>query len=157
MANVLDIRNFFMRPCNGLAVAIAGLVFILSAGCSSTPQPEPIHVGEDICANCRMAIIEPQFVSEIILSSGEALKFDDLACLASGAKNAGPVESRHIFVQDYYTRQWISRDHAVIVLSSNVQTPMGSGHIAFGSRAQAEKFLAEHVGQLIGLQDFLRH
>lgn len=129
---------------------------LLANGCSSKPAPEPIHVGEDVCANCRMAIIEPQFAAEIILASGEVLKFDDLACLAARVKSTDTPVMQNIFVNDYLTREWINGEKAVIVRSSNVQTPMGSGAVAFTNREQADKFLAENSGQLVTLQEFLQ-
>ncbi len=124
--------------------------------CSSKPTPEPIHVGEDVCANCRMAIIELQFASEIILSSGEVLKFDDLGCLASRLKNLENLMTQNIFVNDYMTKEWINSEKAVIVRGSTMQTPMGSGSVAFNSRNDAEKFAAASEGQLITLQEFLQ-
>ena len=127
---------------------------VLASGCSTEPKPEPIRVGEDICANCRMAIIEPQFASEIV-QAGDVLKYDDLACLVSGAKNLANAKPQEIFVQDYYTREWISREQAFVARGSTVQTPMGSGALAFASREAAEKFMAENGGQLMSLQDFL--
>lgn len=131
-------------------------VIVFLCGCSSKPAPEPIHVGEDVCANCRMAIIEPQFASEIILSSGEVLKFDDLGCLASEAMNAASEASRHIFLQDYATHEWIEGEKATIVRSSSLQTPMGSGSIAFANHEKADEFIAENGGQLSSLQELLQ-
>jgi copper chaperone NosL len=133
------------------------LVILLLSACSSKPKPEPIHVGEDVCANCRMAIIEPQFASEIILASGEALKFDDLACFASGAKNTASEDSRHIFFQDYATHEWIESEKVTIVRSSSLQTPMGSGSVAFANHEQAHKFVAENGGYLSSFQEFLQY
>ena len=131
-------------------------VIVFVCGCSSKPTPEPIHVGEDVCANCRMAIIEPQFASEIILFSGDVLKFDDLACLAARSKSTETPVMQNIFVHDYLTGEWINGEKAVIARSSTVQTPMGSGTVAFTSREQADKFLAENSGQLVTLQEFLK-
>jgi copper chaperone NosL len=131
-------------------------LILLAVGCSSEPKPEPIRVGEDLCAACRMAIIEPQFASEIILSSGDVLKYDDLACLAKAVKSPENANPRQIFVQDYVTREWINREQAVVVRGSTLQTPMGSGAVAFANRETAEKFVTENGGELISLQEFLQ-
>jgi len=131
--------------------------FILLWGiaCSSEPNPEPIRVGEDMCAYCRMAIIEPVFASEAIQSSGEVLKFDDLACLAAGAKTGTTPDLRRIFVHDYVTREWLAGVDAAVVQGSALQTAMGSGSAAFASREAAQKFVAEQGGQILSLQEFL--
>jgi copper chaperone NosL len=142
-----------MKKIQNLYYLSAIMFFI---GCSSEPRPEPIHVGEDLCAACRMAIIEPQFASEIIRSSGEVLKYDDLACLAKGAKSPESANPRQIFVQDYVTREWINQEQAVVVRGSTLQSPMGSGTVAFANQGAAEKFIAEHGGELMRLQNFLR-
>jgi len=131
-------------------------VIVILCSCSSKPTPEPIHVGEDVCANCRMAIIEPQFASEIILSSGEVLKFDDLGCLAARSKSTETPVMQNTFVNDYLTREWINGEKAVIVRGATVQTPMGSGAVAFTSPEEAEKFAAVNERQCITLQEFLQ-
>lgn len=129
---------------------------LAAIGCSSKPAPEPIHIGEDVCAKCRMAIIDPQFASEIVMPSGEVLKFDDLGCCASAARDREIPSLQHVFVQDYATREWISGENTLVVASSQMRTPMGSGAVAFASREVAERFMTEHGGQLISLQEFMQ-
>jgi copper chaperone NosL len=144
----------FMNNAGQYLFYFSALFF--SINCSDAPKPEPIHVGEDLCAACRMAIIEPQFATEMVLASGEMRKYDDLACLAKGMQSAAAGERRQIFLQDYSTREWITREPAFVVMGSKVQTPMGSGGVAFGNRQAAEKFVAENGGALMRLEEFLK-
>lgn len=102
-----------------------------------------------------MAIIEPQFAAEMIHSSGELRKYDDLACLANAAKNPANDNPRQIFVQDYSSGEWTGREEALVVCGSTVQTPMGSGAVAFASREAAEKFVTENQGQIVSLWEYL--
>ena len=142
--NIVNLKRFYL------------FAVVVIAGCSSEPQPEPIHVGEDLCAACRMAIIEPQFAAEIVQPSGEVLKYDDLACLAKGVANLPNTSQRQVFVQDYFTREWMRHEQVVVVRESRLQTPMGSGAVALASHEAAEKFIAENGGQPMSLQVFLQ-
>jgi copper chaperone NosL len=148
MQNLFWVKNSRHLSC------VLAIVFL--SNCSSKPKPEPIHIGEDMCAHCRMAIIEPQFAAEIVWSSGEVSKYDDLICLAKGVKSSENANIQQIFLQDYLTREWVSRDQALVVKASAVQTPMGSGSVVFANREAAQKFLAEHGGQMMSLQEFLQ-
>ena len=115
--------------------AIAAQLYV--PGCApSTIKPVDIHP-EDACANCRMAVSDKAFASEIILQNGEALKFDDLVCLEDYRKKEPTAKIAAIFVSDYETKEWLAFEKSIIV-ETGIATPMGSGKIAVKDEARAK-------------------
>lgn len=118
----------------------AWAVFLFACG-NSEIKPVDIYP-EDMCSQCRMAISEPAFASEIITTDGEVFKFDDLGCMAKFKEKSGALKIAATFVKDYETKNWLPYEHSTIILTS-LQTPMGSGKAAFADSAQARKHLAK--------------
>lgn len=117
-----------------LETPVAAIVLILF-GC--TPEVKPVDIfPEDNCSNCRMAISDRSFASEIITEQGEVLKFDDLGCFASFRKKNAELKIRASFVTDYETKQWLPYEKSVIV-ATGIETPMGSGKAAFSDSLKA--------------------
>ncbi len=119
---------------------LIGLIGLLMAGCNLS-ELKPVDIfPEDACAQCRMAVSDRSFASEIITEDGEALKFDDLGCLENYRKKNPATKIRAIFVSDFDTKTWLSYEKSHIV-KSGITTPMGSGRVAFGDSAKAAEFL----------------
>ena len=116
-------------------------VFFLSLfGCGSS-EIKPLDIyPEDMCSQCRMAISQQAFAAEIITKAEEVFKFDDLGCLERFKESSGEIEIAAVFVKDYQTKVWLRFERSVIV-QTGLQTPMGSGKIAFADSIQAKKFL----------------
>ena len=124
--------------------------FLLALGLASVlvccgPQKiRPVEIfPEDNCSNCRMAVSDKSFASEIITDKDEVMKFDDLSCLESYRKKNASVQIRAIFVMDYETKSWLPFERSVIV-KTGINTPMGSGQIAVKDSARAATIAKEH-------------
>ena len=119
---------------------LTGLAGLLVAGCVSS-ELKPVDIfPEDACAQCRMAVSDKSFASEIITEEGEVLKFDDLGCLENYRKKNPAVKIRTIFVSDFDTKTWLPYEKSRIV-KTGITTPMGSGRVAFADSAKAVEFL----------------
>jgi copper chaperone NosL len=105
---------------------------------------------EDMCSQCRMAISEKRCAVAFIDEEGAALKFDDLACMASYLQ-ARRDRSRitAYFVADYEGNGWIKAEEAFFVRSQQIRTPMGGGVVAFKDRARAEAAAAKYQGEVL--------
>lgn len=112
-------------------------VYLFACGPSEI-KPVDIYP-EDMCSQCRMAISEPVFASEIITTDGGVFKFDDLGCLEKFQEKSGELKIAATFVKDYETKNWLLYEHSTIVQTS-LQTPMGSGKVAFADPAQAREY-----------------
>ncbi len=126
------------------AIGHCSLVIFLFASCSSS-DPRPVDLfPEDICAECRMAISAEQFAAEIVDVKGEPYKFDDIACMLSFSAQRTDLQGATMFVKDFDTRGWLAFGSATIVETS-VQTPMGSGKVAFGDKTRALDFQRQYT------------
>ena len=113
------------------------------AGCGQR-EIRPVEIfPEDNCSNCRMALSDKSFASEIITAKDEVTKFDDLSCLESYRKKNASVQIKAIFVMDYDSKSWLPFEKSVIV-KTGLDTPMGSGKIAVKDSARAATLVKEH-------------
>lgn len=105
---------------------------VLGAGCApGEVQPEPLAVGQESCAFCRMTVSQPEFASQLLVEGELPKFFDDLGCLHSYLISATPgPEGGVIFVADHRTREWVRSDGAVYTRASVLATPMSSHLVA---------------------------
>lgn len=122
-----------------LRLCVSACAVCLFACGPSEIKPVDIYP-EDMCSQCRMAISEPVFASEIITTDGEVFKFDDLGCLEKFREKSSEYKIAATFVKDYETKNWLPYEHSTIVQTS-LQTPMGSGKIAVADSVQAQEYL----------------
>jgi copper chaperone NosL len=116
---------------------------LLALGCSSTDVKPVDLYPEDSCAQCRMAVSDPAFASQIITAENEVFKFDDLGCLENYRKKNPGMKIRAIFVSDYETKTWLPFERSVIV-KTGISTPMGSGKLAFADSGRAAAFVKDN-------------
>ncbi len=122
-----------------LAIGHFLVVIVIAGGCG-TPGIRPLDIfPEDNCAQCRMAISDERYASEIIDQNGEVRKFDDLGCMLKFRAKHADLKIAAIFLKDYETKQWVPYERAAIV-ETNVETPMGSGKVAFADPDKANAF-----------------
>lgn len=124
-------------------LTLSSLVILTLAGCASSGLRPADIFPEDMCANCRMAISDERFASEIITHEEEAFKFDDLGCMLKFRVKRNDIQIAAIFLKDYDTREWIPYERATII-ETNLDTPMGSGKVAFAEAKRAQVVAAEH-------------
>lgn len=112
-------------------------------GCAAS-KIEPVDIfPEDNCAQCRMVVSDERFASEIIDYHGDAYKFDDLNCLLKFRAKRSDVKIVATYLKDYETKQWIPYERASIIETS-VETPMGSGKLAFADAEKARAFQSQY-------------
>jgi copper chaperone NosL len=130
-----------------LTATVAGLFM---TGCK--PKPEPIVLGKDECAECKMIIADPKFGGEIVSKNGKVYKFDDPHCIAVFLERRG-IElnniSRTLFVNYNEPHDLIDVKNAEFVVSSQMKGPMGGNSGAFNGRKAAEQKSAEISGSRV--------
>jgi copper chaperone NosL len=108
-------------------------------GCPSG-EVKPVDIfPEDACSNCRMAVSDHRFAAEIISEQGEVFKFDDIGCMERFREKRSDVVIAATYLKDYETKEWVPSGRATI-LETDIDTPMGSGKIAFSDSVQAGAF-----------------
>jgi copper chaperone NosL len=141
-----------MRSVKGIALLAA--LGVLACGRSEV-KPVDLYP-EDLCAHCKMAISVKAFAGEVVKEDGEVLKFDDLGCLRAAMGQAQVARGAHLFVRVMEKEGWVKAAEATIVKAVIIQTPMGSGLIAFAERREAENFVKQHGGEILSLDEFLK-
>ncbi len=105
---------------------------VLGAGCApAAVQPEPLAVGQESCAFCRMTVSQPEFASQLLVDGELPKFFDDLGCLHTHLASTTPgPDGGVIFVTDHRTREWVPANAAVFTRAPAVATPMSSHLVA---------------------------
>ena len=123
--------------------------------CCETSKFKPVAIApEDMCAYCKMAISEKRYAAEFIDSEGQASKFDDIGCMVNfikSKKNTTKIVA--YFVMDFDERRWIKATDASYIRSSELNTPMNGGIIAFKDQAKAKEAADRYHGKLIRFED----
>lgn len=127
------------------------IIFLSAAiftGCE--PKPQPIDLGGDQCAYCRMMITEQEFGSQILNNQGRAYKFDSVECMAAYHITEGEENIHSKWVPDFLNRdEWLNAEDAVYLHSETLRSPMGLYLSAYSSRQSAEEMRDEYGGEII--------
>lgn len=140
-------------------LAAVSLLALLPA-CTSRPLdgPPQLRVGRDQCAECGMIISDDRCAAALLIEEKGGYRehelFDDLGCLLDRLK-ALPTERRvvGVFVRDHADHCWLTASGAWIVSDTGTHTPMGSGLVAVGDRAAAERLAGEGKGHVTAGSD----
>ncbi|MNT78263.1 NosL [compost metagenome] len=117
----------------------------------------PILPEADECARCRMAVEQPRFAGELIAHDGQALKFDDIGCMAEYVKAQGArlKTPRAMFVGDFSSGKWLRLEKATIVRTT-FPTPMRYGLLAFESPQAAKKLDAKYKAKPVSWAELVK-
>lgn len=122
-------ENYKVTKSKFIQASIGVSLFVFLSSCIT--NPEPISIGKDQCAHCKMAIMDSKYAAEIITGKGKVVKFDDIVCMNNYLYSNKRLfnESTQFLVSDYnLPAQLIKAESADYYQSENIQTPMG-GHI----------------------------
>ena len=127
---------------------IAALLFFTSCKLA----PEKMQLGKDVCAECKMTIVDPKFGAEIVTRKGKIYKFDDVHCIAGFLERRG-VElaevSQTLFVDYEDEHAFINVKDAEFVISSSFKSPMAGNAAAFKNKTAADKMSATIDGSRV--------
>jgi copper chaperone NosL len=114
---------------------IGGLAVL--AACARGPLgPAELDPKNEQCANCRMAVSDVRFASQLVAPGEIPLFFDDLGCLAEHLEAGGTLPpGAAAWVADHRTRAWVRADRAVYTRVPELDTPMNSHLLAHADGA----------------------
>lgn len=126
---------------------LAVLVLVLCAcGGSSSSGPPNIRYGRSVCDHCHMIISDPRTAAAYRTESGDARVFDDIGDLLDFGLLEDELASARVWVHDYGTEEWVDADAAWFVVDAGLETPMGSGIVAFATSAAADELTSVRSG-----------
>jgi copper chaperone NosL len=138
-----------------LIVGIAGMSML--TGCSSKPQP--IRVGQDNCAFCKMKISDNRFGAEIVTTKSKIYKFDDAHCILSFVKSDNlllkEIESFY-FTNFNEPHQLIKVTQVHFLQSPSLKSPMNGNIAAFDSEEKLVSMLPKFNGNKTSWEEMLK-
>lgn len=133
------------------------LIGVLLAG-ACAPRPEPIRYGEDVCAHCRMVIMDERYGAELVTTKGRVFKFDSIECLAAYVLEMSDSSDIHsLWVTAFHTPgQLIRVDEAVLLRSRALNSPMGANLTAFNAAVvSGDSAVNAFGGEVLSWEDVL--
>lgn len=137
------------------------IVFIFSFflfSCSTSP--EPIVLGKDACAFCKMSIANKNFGAEIMTKKGKSFKFDDMHCLLGfmDAKTVDEKDINEIYLVNFYEpHNFLVASKAFYLESEDLKSPMGGNVAAFETESDLQKAEQEFKGKRITWDELKGH
>ncbi|MDZ4728273.1 MAG: accessory protein NosL [Leptospira sp.] len=117
------IRNF----------TIFAIVLSFLSGCGNS-QPVHIEPGKVSCAHCSMSIVDMRFHTQTLTSKGRRYHFDSIECYYHFHEKIGG-QSKKVWMSNFQNpNEYLDEDHAFIIKSNQIRSPMGEGYAAFKSK-----------------------
>jgi copper chaperone NosL len=125
------------------------LLLLVSFIMACTPTAEPVAFGEDMCAHCKMTIVDEPFAAEAVSQKGKVYKFDAIECMVEFLKIKQSDEMALTLVRDYENpKEWQDANQCNYLISKDLPSPMGAGLSAWRSKENAEAMKAEKGGEV---------
>ncbi len=136
------------KKLKSAVLALAGW-FAIATVSSCSSGPEPIKIGVDNCANCKMTISDARFGSELVSRTGRIFKFDDILCMSDYMKMHPEIKDRStIYFTDFCTPHALIQAGNSILLSSNeLRSPMQGHLVAFSSIDSLNRVMGVYGGE----------
>lgn len=146
-----------MTRRSGITLAILGVLCVALGACDRAPLagPPTLRLGRDECGECGMIINEERCSSALLVERDgrrEHVLYDDIGCMLDAEREG--LHGRAVverYVHDHASKQWVAVEDAWFLQADvrRLQTPMGSGLVAFKTRAAAEAGGEAHGGHLV--------
>lgn len=141
---------------------ILSLMFVLLVSACGTKEefypPVAIQAGVDRCEHCNMLVPDDANATQLLLSDGRSLKFDDIGCMVEWVGEHGLDNINVRYVRDFHSLDWIVMEEATFVFHEEFRTPMAYGVYSFSSINDAEAFVAEHgKGTIFSYEELETH
>jgi copper chaperone NosL len=146
-------------PAGKRSFAAASLFIpLIMISCQS--GPEPFAYGKDICADCKMTIMDPKFGGEVITKKGKVYKFDDAHCmnkfLGKGAVKEADI-AQTVFIDYENNKNFLDVKSSFFVVSPRLKSPMNSNAASFSTKDAAEKKANEISGTVRNWEELKRN
>ncbi len=128
---------------------LTSILLLCSLLTACTPTVDPVVFGEDMCAHCKMTIVDEQFAAEAVSQKGKVYKFDAIECMVEFLKIKQSDEMALTLVRDYENpKEWQNANQCNYLISKDLPSPMGAGLSAWLSKENAEAMKTERGGEV---------
>ena len=124
-------------------IVMAGLTSSLLS-CSVHAAPKPIKVNEDVCAACKMTIVDLKFATQLVTDKGKYYVFDDISCMIKFVNNNKDLNIGKMYVPNYLDEtKFLEVQSAFYIQGGEVNSPMNGNIAAFETAAEAEQYAGQ--------------
>lgn len=129
---------------------IAFFLLLVLGACSYAP--DPILIGHDECAYCRMIISEKPFGSQLVTSRAKTYKFDSIECMAAWevrqSLDSGEIHARWVpLLASPDVSRVIEEVH--VLRSEAIRSPMGLYLSAHDQHLNTKELTENYGGEVL--------
>ena len=151
---VKDFKFFKIFSKKAVAPAMMAAMMFASLACGNANTPKPIKVNEDVCAACKMTIVDLKFAPQFVTDKGKYYVFDDLSCMIRFAGNNKEMNISKMFVPNYLNEtEFLEAQSAFYISGGDVKSPMNGNIAAFKTAAEAEQYAGQLNASVITWND----
>jgi copper chaperone NosL len=144
----------WLQKLRGKTIIYLSPLLLLTLASCDEQGPEPIQINKDLCAFCKMTIVDDRFGAEIITEKGRHYKFDDLQCMVQYDSENKTVPVKAFYIHNYAVPgQLIDASTAYYIEGENVRSPMRGDMAAFSGFEEAQDYGERLSAQLISWND----
>lgn len=147
VTSVIEWKKAVKMKKMALTTVFAIIALTGFSGCNT--NPEPIRVGKDICAYCKMTIADPRFGAELVTRQGRVYKFDDIRCMTDYLKlhDETKVAATIYFTDFCGAHSLIPSGNSILLNSADLKAPMQGHLIAFSSLDSLDLAMGAYGGE----------
>lgn len=145
-----ECMSVWTNKTSRLLTGVALLPLLCLVGCSK--QAVHITVGKDVCAFCKMKIVDLRYGGEIITNKGLVYKFDDLKCLQLFRESLERENSKNVitYYSDYCgDHKLVPSTKCFLLNSKDLRCPMEGHIVAFASQDSLRIMTQIYTGEEI--------
>ena len=128
--------------------------FLFSCGGN---KPEPIIIGEDLCAHCKMKIMDNRYGAEIITNKGKVYKYDAVECMIKQDQIRSEDIKTHYVIDFSHPGNLVEANNSFYLISEKLPSPMGANLTSFKEKGEVEKHQKEFGGSVYNWQEIVEH
>lgn len=115
------------------------ILIITILGCS--PSPRKIDFGKELCAFCKMAVVDRQHAAQAVSTTSKVYVFDAIECLINWRMQNQSIEPALQLVTTY-DQPGVLQDAAgcTYLISPSLPSPMGANLTAFSNPEKASAY-----------------
>jgi copper chaperone NosL len=145
------------KVITGTAPKVALAMFFLVTLNACNTNPEPLKIGIDQCAFCKMTISDNKYGAEIITKKGKILKFDDAHCILTYMnKEIQQKDVTAVYFTDFDgDHSLIDVNKSFLLKSTELHSPMGGNVAAFTNKESLKKTMQQFKGTEVAWSELL--
>ena len=121
---------------------------------SCQPTPRAINFGTDMCAYCKMSVVDGKFASQLVSKKGKIFVFDAIECMVPFLNETKNTEYTYQLVCAFDDPgEMMNAETLTYIISENIPSPMGKNLSAYSKLSIAEEMISTKGGELYNWEE----